>query len=109
MKTTLSLSPASQLETEWLVAVVLDRNEKDGGDKAKAEAFVSTSDKAVQQAATELISGGDITGKNFETAWLHSPAGVKAKRLLLIGGGKSNKFTSPEQQALGLDSRRTVQ
>src|SRR5713226_6796245 len=45
MKTNLSLSPAAQLETECLVAVVLDRAEKD-----KTEAYVSSADKAVAQA-----------------------------------------------------------
>src|SRR6185503_10552742 len=95
MKTSLSLSPAAQLETECLAAVVLDR-----GDKDKTESFVSTADKAVQQAAAEVISSGDVTGKNFETTWLHNPSGLKAKRLLLIGGGKSEKFTHSDLRKL---------
>src|SRR6185369_5580412 len=95
MKTSLSLSPAAQLETECLAAVVLDR-----GDKDKTESFVSTADKAVQQAAAEVISSGDVTGKNFETTWLHNPVGLKAKRLLLIGGGKAEKFTNSDLRKL---------
>src|SRR5215469_8972209 len=91
MDTTLYLSPASQLETECLVAVVLDRGEKD-----KTEAFVSSADKAIQQASADLISAGDLSAKNFEISWLHKPAGLKAKRLLLIGGGKGKKFTASE-------------
>ncbi len=89
MKINLALTPA-QTETECLVALVLDRGEKD-----KTEAFVSA-DKALQQSAAELISSGDVTGKNFELTWLHKPSGLKAKRLLLIGGGKANKFSSSE-------------
>ncbi len=104
MKTTLSLSPAAQVETECLVAVVLDRAEdrkpsgpaKNGRPESKPEPFVSASDKAVQQAAADLISSGDLSGKNFEVSWLHKPAGLKAKRLLLIGGGKAKKFTATE-------------
>jgi len=95
MKTSLSLSPAAQLETECLAAVVLD-----SGDKDKTESFVSTADKAVQQAAAEVISSGDVTGKNFETTWLHNPVGLKAKRLLLIGGGKAEKFTNSDLRKL---------
>jgi leucyl aminopeptidase len=95
MKTTLSFSPAAQLESECLVAVVLDRGEKD-----KTETFVSASDKAIQQAAADLISSGDLTGKNFETTWLHKPTGLKAKRLLLIGGGKAKKFSASELRKL---------
>jgi len=94
MKINLALTPAAQTETECLVAVVLDRGEKD-----KTEAFVSA-DKALQQAAAELISSGDVTGKNFEVTWLHKPSWLKAKRLLLIGGGKANKFSSCELRKL---------
>jgi leucyl aminopeptidase len=91
MKTTLSLSPAAQLETECLAVVVLDR-----GEKEKTEAFVAASDKALQQAAQELISAGDLSGKIFELSWIHKPAGLKAKRLLLIGGGKAKNFSASE-------------
>jgi leucyl aminopeptidase len=91
MNTTLYLSPASQLETECLVAVVLDRGEKD-----KSEAFVSAADQAIPQASADLISAGDLSGKNLEISWLHKPAGLKAKRLLLVGGGKAKKFTAAE-------------
>jgi leucyl aminopeptidase len=95
MKTTLSLSSPSQVETECLVAVVLDRGEKD-----KAEPFVATGDKNIQQAAADILAAGDLTGKTFETTWLHKPAGLKAKRLLLIGGGKAKKFTASELRKL---------
>ena len=86
MKTILSLSSSAEIETECLAAVVLDRGEKD-----KTEAFVSA-DKNVQQAAAEVIASGEVTGKSLETTLLHKPSGVKAKRLLLLGGGKSKKF-----------------
>ena len=95
MKTTLSLAPAAQIEMECLVAVVLDRGEKD-----KTDVFVSAADKAVQHAAAEVLSSGDVSGKNFETHWLHAPAGLKAKRLLLIGGGKLAKFTASDLRKL---------
>ena len=91
MKTTLSLSSLTEVQTECLVAVVLDRGEKD-----KQDVFVSASDKAVVQAASSLVLAGDITAKNFETTWLHAPAGLKAKRLLLVGGGKVKSFGASE-------------
>jgi leucyl aminopeptidase len=102
MKITLSLSPAAQVETECLVVVVLDRAENN--DKAKPgrpkndkpEAFVSASDKSVQQAAADLLSSGDVAGNVFEVSWLHKPAGLKAKRLLLVGGGKAKSFSATE-------------
>ena len=91
MKITLSLSAPAQVETECLVAVVLDRGEKD-----KPDVFVSALDKVVGQAANAVLSAGDVTGKNFETTWLHGPSGLKAKRLLLVGGGKSKSFSASE-------------
>ncbi len=91
MKTKLSFTPAAQVETECLVAVVLDRGEKDESDPA-----VSAADKCVLQSAAEVISTGDVSGKNFEATWLHKPDGLRAKRLLLLGGGKAKNFTSAE-------------
>jgi leucyl aminopeptidase len=99
MKTTLSLSPAAELQTECLVAVVLDRSEKDRAAKDKTDPYVSA-DKSIQQAAADLLSSGDITGKTFELAWLHKPAGLQAKRLLLIGGGKAKKFSPSDLRKL---------
>src|SRR5215470_16368243 len=91
MKTTLVLSSPAQLETECLVAVVLDQGEKD-----KTAVSVSPSENALVQAAQAIISSGDVTAKNFELTWLHMPSGLKAKRLLLVGGGKSKTFSCSE-------------
>src|SRR5215475_7954290 len=91
MKITLSLSPAAQMETECLVAVVLDR-----GDKDKTEPYVAAPDKSVQAAAADLLRAGDVTGKSLEATWLYQPSGLKAKRLLLLGGGKAKKVTAPD-------------
>jgi leucyl aminopeptidase len=96
MKTTLSLSPADQLETECLVAVVLDRSENARGEKDKPDVYLATADKTLQQAAADLIASGDVSGKMFENSWVHKPGGLKAKRLLLIGGGKAKKFGASE-------------
>ena len=96
MKITLSLSPAAQLETECLAVVVLDRSEKTQGAKDKPEPSVSAGDKAVSQTAADLLASGDITGKTFEISWLPKPAGLRAKRLLLIGGGKAKNFSSSD-------------
>ena len=95
MKITLSPSSAAQTETECLAVVALDHGEKD-----KPDAAVSAADKALQQAAGDIISSGDVTGKNFEITWLPKPNGLKAKRLLLVGGGKVKKFSPPDLRKL---------
>jgi leucyl aminopeptidase len=91
MKTALSFSAPAQVETECLVAIVVDRGEKD-----KTEASVETTDNAVRQAAADVISGGEVAGKSLETSLVHRPSGLKAKRLLLVGGGKAKNFSSSE-------------
>jgi leucyl aminopeptidase len=95
MKTTLSFSALAQLETECLILPVLDHGEKD-----KPDARLASHDQVLQDAAAELIASGEVTGKIFETALLHRPRGVQAKRLLLIGGGKAKTFSAYELRRL---------
>ena len=90
MKTELSLIEPSQVETECLVAVVLDHGENSNPAPAPT---VETSEKAVAAAAADLLASGEVTGKIFETTLVHRPQGLKAKRLLLIGGGRSKNFS----------------
>ncbi len=111
MKTTISLSTPSHPETEALVAVVLDhadpaQNEKN--KQAKPQLKVAAKDATVQSAASELLSSGEVTPKPFETNLLHNPAGLKAKRLLLIGGGSANKFSSYELRRVAGTAVRTL-
>ena len=103
MNINLSLSAPSQVETECLVAVVLDQGEKD-----KPAAVVACSDAAVRDAAKDVIASAEVTGKTFETTLLHRPAGLKAKRLLLVGGGKSKTFSSSDLRKLAGAAVRTL-
>jgi leucyl aminopeptidase len=101
MKTILHTGPASQVDTECLAVPVLDSVENNNGDKSdKHDPQIQTGDKAVLAAAADLIASGEVTGKMLETVLLHKPAGVKAKRLLLIGGGKAKSFSSSELRKL---------
>jgi leucyl aminopeptidase len=95
MDFSLSYTDTARLETECLVIVVVDNGEKDKNAPA-----LSPADAAVQAAAGELLASGEFTGKIFETALLYRPQGLKAKRLLLLGGGKGKSFTSNELRKL---------
>jgi hypothetical protein len=80
MNTNLSSSIPSQVETDCLVVVVLDRNEKDRserdrGEKDKPAPSIESNDAAVREAARDVIASGEVTGKAFETTLLHRPAG----------------------------------
>jgi leucyl aminopeptidase len=104
MKTNLSLSAPAEVDTECLAVVVLDRSEADRGTKKgmkdKPEVAVESNDAAVRAAAADVIAGGEISGKLFEATLLHRPAKLKARRLLLLGGGKAKDFTSSELRKL---------
>jgi len=118
MKTTISLSTPAQLESEALVAVVLDHAEKqtgiaplsskNKGNNSKPQLKVETEDGAIRSAAGDLLASGELTGKPFESNLLHKPAGLKTKRLLLIGGGAAAKFTTYELRRLAGAAVRTL-
>jgi leucyl aminopeptidase len=108
MNTNLSSTSPSAIETDCLVVVVLDQTEKDQTDKGKPTPSVATSDIAVSAAAKEVITSGEVTGKTFETTLLHHPAGMKAKRLLLLGGGKAKTFSASDLRKLAGAAVRTL-
>src|ERR1700676_5523249 len=95
MKTNLSFANPSEVETECLAVVVLDHGSKD-----KSEVSVETSDSASKDGTSGRVARGEVTGKIFETTLLHRPAKLKAKRLLLLGGGKAKNFTPSELRKL---------
>src|SRR6476646_10545665 len=95
MKIITVISTPSELETESLVAVVLDHSNAASTEKdRKPELKVATADAAVQSAAADLLGSGEVSGKALETNLLHKPANLKAKRLLLVSGGSAKKFSS---------------
>ncbi|HET7441646.1 MAG TPA: M17 family peptidase N-terminal domain-containing protein, partial [Terriglobales bacterium] len=103
MKTNLFLSSPAEMETECLAVVVLDRGEKD-----KTDVSLEPSDNAIREAAREVLGSGEVTGKSFETTLIHHPARLKAKRLLLLGGGKAKNFSSTELRKLAGTATRTL-
>jgi leucyl aminopeptidase len=52
-----------------------------------------TADEGVKAAATAILSTGEFKAGANETLLLHSPAGLKANRLLIVGLGKQAKAT----------------
>jgi len=89
MEITLDPRPATRVETEALVTYVFDKDEKIEGALAEL-------DSAASGRLRELEESGELTGKSLEMTLVHYPAGLAAKRLLLIGAGKPEKFTLAE-------------
>src|SRR5262245_10613764 len=51
-------------------------------------------DKRSGGVITSLIETGEFTGKAGESAYIHTPGEIKARRLLLLGAGKSDEFNT---------------
>jgi len=100
METRMIAANPAEVDTECLVVFALDHSVKNpGGDsktKDKPEPRLAVKDAALEKAVADLVSSGEITGKAFETAMLHRPQGLKAKRLLVVGAGKAKSFSQAE-------------
>ncbi|HEX3821839.1 MAG TPA: leucyl aminopeptidase [Candidatus Sulfotelmatobacter sp.] len=108
MKTNIFLSTPAEVETEALVAVVLEDSAASADKNQKPELKVAASDAKVSSVAADLLANGEIAGKSLETNLLHKPAGLKAKRLLLISGGSAKKFSSYDLRRIAGTAVRTL-
>ncbi|MFC5865277.1 leucyl aminopeptidase [Acidicapsa dinghuensis] len=97
MKTQLSTANLSGIETELLAVLTADTQtatQAAKGSDAKPELTLLTSDAAVKSAAAAALGSGEFKAGPNETILLHAPAGLAAKRLLLVGTGKLSKATA---------------
>lgn len=82
METKLLYQPLAQVEAD-AIAVVLFEEESSPAELKFASAWLD-----------ELKTSGEFLGKSAELAVLHQPQGIKAKRLVAVGGGKKPAFDS---------------
>ena len=92
MRTTLSFTALSTISTDILAVFAVDTQTAKGPD-AKPTPTLLTSDAPVQAAAAAVLSSGEYKAAANETILLHTPAGLAAKRLLIVGLGKKGKAT----------------
>jgi leucyl aminopeptidase len=92
MRTEISFAPLSEIQTELLTVLAADTQTAKGPD-AKPAPVLLTSDAAVEAAAAQVLASGEYKAGTHETVLLHAPAGVAAKRLLIVGLGKRAKVT----------------
>ena len=93
MKTQLSFAPLSQVKTELLAVLAAD-TQTDKAPDAKPQPVLLTADAAVKAAAAAVLASGEFKAGANETILLHAPAGLAAKRLLIVGLGKQAKVTA---------------
>jgi leucyl aminopeptidase len=92
MKTELNFTDAAGVETELLVAFAVDHTTSKDKD-AEPELALLTTESALTTAAQSVLTSGEFKAATNETLLLHSPSGLAAKRLLLVGLGKSAKVS----------------
>ncbi|MGD0346273.1 MAG: leucyl aminopeptidase [Terracidiphilus sp.] len=92
MRTEISFAPIAGIATELLAVLAADTQTAKGSD-AKPQPTLLTADAAVQAAAAGVLESGEYKGGANETVLIHSPVGLKAKRLLIVGLGKLSKAT----------------
>ena len=92
MRTELSFANLAAIETELLAVAAVDTETAKGPDAKPAPALLTT-DEAVKAAAAAVLGSGEYKAGSNETVLIHAPAGLKAKRLLLVGLGKKAKAT----------------
>jgi leucyl aminopeptidase len=80
MHITIEKNPLEQVQADALVVPVFEGR--------KEERF----------GAGDLFDAGEVSGKPLELTLLHQPAGIAAKRVLLVGGGKPEKFGTAEMR-----------
>jgi leucyl aminopeptidase len=85
MQITLETKPFATLETDALVSYAFEEADPVQGRIAEV-------DQAAAGLLRKLAKSGELTGKLLEFTLIHSPAGLKAARLLLVGAGKREQW-----------------
>jgi leucyl aminopeptidase len=96
MDTKLLYQPLAQVEAD-AVAVVLFEEESTPADLKFAASWLD-----------EIKTSGEFLGKSGELAVLHQPHGIKAKRLVAVGGGKKAAFDSASLRKVSGSTVRTL-
>jgi leucyl aminopeptidase len=87
MQITLETKPFTAVETDALVSYVFEETDPVQGRIAEV-------DQSAGGLVRKLAKSGELTGKTLEFTLVHSPTGLKAARLLLVGAGKREQFNS---------------
>jgi leucyl aminopeptidase len=89
MQIQLENQPYSSIQADALVTYIFDKENKIDG-------ILADIDHAMDGRLAALAATGELTGKSLETVLVHFPEGLDAKRLLLIGAGKPEKFSASD-------------
>ncbi|MBZ5515880.1 MAG: leucyl aminopeptidase [Acidobacteriia bacterium] len=89
MKLEISSESLAQIQTPVLMAYSFE-------DAPASSGTVERLPAEVRSTIEELQASREITGKSYECTLLHRPAGLAARKLLVVGAGKRQKFNDAQ-------------
>ncbi len=90
-----------EIECDALVVGVFE------GEKPE-EGVLAELNKRTGGVLTSLIETGEFTGKGSESAYVHNTGEMKARRLLLLGAGKKDEFSTDKVRRMAGTAARTL-
>ncbi len=99
MQVQLDTSAPEQIASDALAVICFESEEKNAAERNAVATASHPDDPAIAAQSgwlSEIRASREFTGKLYETATLHRPEGIAAKRLIVIGGGKREKFNAAE-------------
>jgi leucyl aminopeptidase len=98
MQIQIETSPVGSLKADALGVICFESEENKPAEPVAEVSPTSPDPEVAAQSGwlAGLRSAGEFTGKLYETAILHRPEGIAAKRLAVIGGGKREQFSSAQ-------------
>jgi len=90
-----------EIECDALVVAVFEGEKPDEGALAEIN-------KRSNGVVTSLVETGELTGKSGESAYVHNPGDMKARRLLLLGVGKKEELTADDVRKMAGTAARTL-
>ncbi|MGB0034665.1 MAG: leucyl aminopeptidase [Candidatus Acidiferrales bacterium] len=87
MQIQLETQPYSSIQADAIVTYIFDK-------EVKIEDVLADLDRGTDGRIAALAAGGEISGKALECVLVHFPEGLDAKRLLIVGAGKPDKFST---------------
>lgn len=97
MQVQIETSPLDRLAADALAVICFEPKEAKEADNRIDPKSIPDPEIAKQSGwLADLRASGEFTGKLYETALLYRPQGIRAKRLMVVGGGTREKFSTVE-------------
>jgi leucyl aminopeptidase len=85
-----SSAPVESIDCDVLVVFAPEKKEQ------PIPASLAAINQATGRWLDDIYQSGEFSGKPYETALLHRPPGLRARRLLAVGTGAAEKFSNAE-------------